>query len=62
MEGMSKLMSELVTVESARHIHDVTLNLVHLEDITVTKLDAAMKCWEGEEITLKTKNVLNVYT
>ena len=62
MEDMSELMSELVTVESAPHIHHNKRNLVHLDDITAAKLDAAMKCKEGEEITLKTKIVLNVYT
>ncbi len=48
-------MSQLVTVECAPHVHQNALNLVHLEHIAATELDAAVKCKEVKGIALETK-------
>ncbi len=41
VESMTELVSELVTVEGAAHIHQNASNLVHLEDVAAAKLDSA---------------------
>ncbi len=45
----------MVTVECAPHIHQNAQNLVHLEHIAATELDAAVKCEEVKEIALETE-------
>ena len=55
-------MCELITVEGAAHIHQNASNLVHLDDVAAAKLEATMKCEEGEEIALISKGVLDVDT
>ena len=62
MESMTKLMSKLVSVECAPHVHQNASNLVDLEHIAAAEFDATMKCKEGEEIALETKRVLDVNT
>ena len=57
---MTKLMSKLVTVECAPHVHQNACYLVHLEHVAAAKLDATVKCEEGKEIALETECVLNV--
>ena len=45
-------MRELVTVESTPHVHQNACDLVHLQHITPSELDTAMKREKGEEVKM----------
>jgi len=62
VERMTKLMSELIAIERAPHVHQNARNLVNLEHIAAAELEAAMKCEEGKEIALMAECVLDVDT
>ena len=53
-------MRELVAVKGAAHIHQNARNLVHLQHIAATKLDAAMKREEGKQVALVAEGLLDV--